>query len=363
MQIFIKTALSGKFFTIEIDRSNTVEELKEKALSKVRESGGIPPEESINCRLEFAGKILEDDRTLSDYNIQKESVVYLLSLFRLNVCTPNGTILTVTFDVLSTIGDIKHRINFEEKTPIDQQRLIYAGAQLEDGFTLRDYKIEKDFTIDLVLHVRDSIPIYIKTLAGNTIMLDVVPTDTIEHVKAMIKGKAPDDYHLQPLPYNHHNIKKEADYQLAYNDTILEDYSSRPLSYYNIQRDAILYMTLNLQVHVTNLIGKSFTLDLQPSDTIGSMKTMIQNRVGIPPDEQILRFKSKLLLVDSSFISEEWITHNSCLYLVSQKIPFETPILADRNQVRNQVVHRVGGPLGDHQSSDESVTQGTLEQK
>lgn len=149
--------------SLKVQKNDTIKFVKQMLQERLcRESNyfKIHLGTKLDTRLIFDQRCLEDvNKTLVDYAVPDgaEINVYIINLpgpIQIFVKALTGKTITLDVDGLESIESIKRKIEAKENIPPNQQRLIFAGSQLEDGRTLNDYYMHFESTLQLVLRLR-----------------------------------------------------------------------------------------------------------------------------------------------------------------------------------------------------------------
>lgn len=141
-----------------------------------------------------------------------------------------GKKITLKVRPHDTVASVKDKIQEIRGVPFGQQRLIFSPKRLENDKKLSFYNIKNGSTLGLKPDLRGGMQIFIKTLTGKTITLEVGPSDTIENVKTQIQDK-------EGIPPDQQ--------RLILADKVLEN--GHTLSNYNIQNGSMVYLILRLR--------------------------------------------------------------------------------------------------------------------
>jgi len=152
-EVYVQT-LTGKTFTLKASNTMTVLRLKEK----MEIFGGFPTDAQ---RLIFAGHNMDDRKLLKDYGIGPYSKIHLVLRnvnpnedFQIFVKTTTGKTIPIRVMSATTVSELKQKIKDKEGIPVDQQRVIHRGTEMNDNNTLDKYNITVDAMVHLVIKLR-----------------------------------------------------------------------------------------------------------------------------------------------------------------------------------------------------------------
>ena len=278
INVFVETQ-TGITITLEVQSDDTIWNVK----VQIQVKEGIPSDQQ---QLIFSSQLLKDSNTLSHYNIEdKCTLILVLNTMQVFVKDQTGLLITLKVEPSTMIEIVKVLIQNMKRIEPDQQQLFFSGQQVEDGHTLSHYNIREESTLNLVIVLQ----IFVETLSGEWMTLEVHAHDTVGNAKAKIRFKEripPDQLQSDEM-------------ELIYAGKQLED--DNTFAYYNIESFSYVYCMLCLTVKIT---GKIITIYIKPTDTIKDVKAQIQDKEDIPADKQRLFFngeqlKDEYLITDS----------------------------------------------------------------
>jgi hypothetical protein len=163
MNIYIKTA-DGVSNGLEVEPTDTILAVKEKIEILL----GVPVEQQ---ELIFASKTLNDDQTLQDYSIQKDSTINLVVTIKsieISILVSDGRTFTITAFPTDLVSDLKTAIQSQENIPTDKQTLLLSGQELNDTATLQSQGIVQGSQLTLILQTAATTTTPVSSIAAPT---------------------------------------------------------------------------------------------------------------------------------------------------------------------------------------------------
>ena len=296
IQVRLRTP-AGLTGPVEVSINNDVSILQNLAYIHSR----IPPH--LQC-LRHDGRQVETRRRIGYYSIPNGAIIdvelrdYELMVF---IKTLTGQTITVRVTPRDTVGDVKRKIFESEGIPVDRQRMIFVGEQLNDNHRLLDYRIEHESAVHLVFRSGQCFQIFVRTMNGTTSVFECQPTNTIERIKERIRDREGLHVDIQ---------------QLSYEGRVLSDQST--LQECGLKHNSIIDLSLdqgrNTQIFISLPDNDTVALWVNCEHTVAHLKQQIADRKNIPANVQELFF-ARQKLEDERTLQSYVIEENHMLHL------------------------------------------------
>ena len=311
MKIYVKILASRRTLCLRVGEYVRVDSVKRRVLDRLRalESGGIwrlyhAP--SSNGKLEP----LEDTKTLHHYQLHEGGTLYLGMKIAVTVDVIGGQSgVLVALDTADSIEDVKKMLQNKIGVHPDEQRLILGGKLVQDAGKVRDYELKNDDALVVIRRKRQyNLEIIDNQSRGEPIAKLQVRADfTVKHVKEMIAELTATPANIQSLSFRQQKLRDD-----------------KTLQHYSISPGSKIRLTVHEQIFVKTLTGNTLAFDVGERDSVEAVKSLIEEREGIPIRQQKLFFNGRRLQQHGT-LKELGVSNGSTLEL-SLSLPGGGPV-------------------------------------
>lgn len=269
MQLQVKKP-DGKTLSVQVLPSATIQSVKEKIAG---ETGMVVDQQVLKCD----GKELPNDATTGGLGLKDGSVLDLEArTVEVKVNTPDGQTVSVHMKPSDTIQSVKEQIAAETGMDVDQQVLKCEGKELPNDATASSLGLKDGSVLDLEAK---AVEVKVKTPDGQTIAVQMKPSDTIQSVKEKVAAEAGIEVDQQVLKHDGNELPNDATASdLGLKDGTVFDLEAR---------------SMELQVNTPD--GQTMSVMVKPSDSIHSIKEKLAGETGADLPKQILKFNGQEL--------------------------------------------------------------------
>jgi ubiquitin C len=261
----------------------------------------IPPH--LQC-LRYDGRHVDNYHRIGYYSIPNNAIIdvelrdYELMVF---LKTLTGQTITIRVTPRDTVGDVKQKIFEQEGIPVDRQRMIFIGEQLNDNDRLLDHRIEHESAVHLVFRSGQGFQIFVRSRNNRTMVFECQPTTTIERIKEKVRERERLHIDIQRLTFEGRVLENNSTVQecgLKHNSTV----------------DLTLEEGRNTQIFISLPENEVLSVWVNVEHTVAQLKQQISERKNVPTNVQDIFF-ARAKLDDERTLQSYVIEENHMLHL------------------------------------------------